>query len=158
MTGADLEATFAAHSMNAETEQHSCLPRACDTYAVKHSGTCHSIRKTQQLGIGKLASFNPTINKGCTDLVVGDSICLSPLVGYAKPKGVPNEPKAASMGVMNKQSISSTETVKTYPAMIAAKELVPCLWRCLQASLNNARNLPCQNQAVLARDSPKRTE
>lgn len=116
---------FAGCRIGSKTDHHRCLPRTCETYIVKHGDTCHSIRKTQQLTLGKLASFNPTFNKSCTNLIIGDSICMSPPGGYAELRGVQSKPKATSIGTVNKRSIDSTETAKGSPAVSPADKLIP---------------------------------
>lgn len=100
------------YSVNSQTDRRRCLPRTCKTYRVKQGDTCLSVRKAHQLGSGKLASYNPTINKDCTNLIADDMICVDPPGGYAKIRNVPAKPKTTSEDKIDTQSVDLTEPVK----------------------------------------------
>jgi hypothetical protein len=59
---------------------------------VKDGDTCQSIRKVHQLSFGQLTYYNPTVNQECSNLIVGDSICVSPPGRYPVLRVVPEKP------------------------------------------------------------------
>jgi LysM repeat protein len=70
---------------NLLSDQKLCLPQACDTYLVRQGDTCASIAASFGLTIASLIAYNPAINGGCTNLIAGTNICLSPAAGTYTP-------------------------------------------------------------------------
>ncbi|KAF7342671.1 hypothetical protein MSAN_02024900 [Mycena sanguinolenta] len=58
-------------------EARSCSP----TYTVKPGDTCSAIATAKGLTLAELYSYNPSINSGCTNLAIGEVLCLGPGVG-----------------------------------------------------------------------------
>ena len=75
---------------------------------MKDGDSCQSIRKAHQLSFGQLIYYNPTVNQDCSNLIVGDSICVSPLGSYPVLRVVPEKPKDASLGTGNEGAVNVT--------------------------------------------------
>lgn len=67
------------------SDGNRCLPNSCQTYEVKHGDTCVSIARSFQLTSTNVLSFNPTLNFQCSNLIIGETICLSPPAGWYTP-------------------------------------------------------------------------
>ncbi|KAF8876135.1 hypothetical protein BD779DRAFT_1650928 [Infundibulicybe gibba] len=52
------------------------LPKCTKEYTVKPGDTCDGISAAQRVSTWQLAQANPQINKGCTNLFVGQKLCL----------------------------------------------------------------------------------
>lgn len=65
--------------------RNRCLPKSCETYKVKQSDTCLSVAKAVGLSYTMLLSYNPTLNRQCTNLFKDDQICLTPPAGRYRP-------------------------------------------------------------------------
>jgi hypothetical protein len=66
---------------------------------VQEGDTCQSIRKAHQLSFGQLIYYNPTVNQDCSNLIVGDSICVNPPGGYPVLRVVPEKLVNVTEGV-----------------------------------------------------------
>jgi hypothetical protein len=78
---------------------------------VKDGDTCQSIRKAHQLRFGQLIYYNPTVNQDCSNLIVGDSICVTPPGGLPVLRVVPENPKAALTGIGSEGVVNTTEGI-----------------------------------------------
>jgi LysM repeat protein len=67
-----------AHLIVAFLTSSRCLPQTCSTYQVQTNDTCWSIASAQSIGVYQLQSWNPALNPGCTNLIEGTTICISP--------------------------------------------------------------------------------
>ncbi|KAK9646497.1 hypothetical protein HCH54_005237 [Aspergillus fumigatus] len=56
--------------------QNLCLPRQCPVYLVQPGDTCNTIAEAYSLSIADLISYNPSLNRACSNLIVGDNICV----------------------------------------------------------------------------------
>ncbi|KAJ5951266.1 uncharacterized protein N7479_009679 [Penicillium vulpinum] len=57
--------------------QNLCLPRACPVYLVQDGDTCNSIADSYDLTIADLISYNPSLNRACSNLNSGDNVCVA---------------------------------------------------------------------------------
>jgi hypothetical protein len=75
---------------------------------VEQGDSCQSIRQAHQLSFGQLIYYNPTVDRDCSNLIVGDSICISPPGGYPVLRVVPEKPKDASLGTGSEGAMNVT--------------------------------------------------
>ncbi|TPX08542.1 uncharacterized protein E0L32_010029 [Thyridium curvatum] len=57
--------------------QQLCLPNPCTLYNVQSGDTCGAITSSQNLTLTQLLSWNAFISPACTNLIAGDSLCVS---------------------------------------------------------------------------------
>ncbi|GJC83778.1 lysM domain-containing protein ARB_00327 [Colletotrichum liriopes] len=53
-----------------------CLVNKCAVYTVAEDDTCKSIARAHSITEAQLLAWNPSINSGCYNLVVGDQVCV----------------------------------------------------------------------------------
>ncbi|GKT97447.1 lysM domain-containing protein [Colletotrichum tofieldiae] len=53
-----------------------CLVNKCAVYTVAEDDTCKSIARAHSITEAQLLAWNPSINSGCYNLVVGDQVCI----------------------------------------------------------------------------------
>lgn len=63
--------------------QNLCLAPNCTAYAITSGDTCQSIANATGNSVPQLFSWNPAIDPGCTNIIAGENICISP------PGGIP---------------------------------------------------------------------
>ncbi len=71
----------------------------CQTYKVKANDTCWSIADSlgSNVTITDIMSYNPTLNDICSNLRLGENICISPATGQYTPTLIPGV-KATQIG------------------------------------------------------------
>ncbi|CAF9932024.1 MAG: hypothetical protein ALECFALPRED_005146 [Alectoria fallacina] len=62
-----------------------CIPQPCTTYLVQPNDTCWSIASANNIYASNIIAYNPSINPDCTNLLSGESVCLSPAGGVYTP-------------------------------------------------------------------------
>ncbi|XWW92082.1 hypothetical protein V2A60_000004 [Cordyceps javanica] len=62
---------------NLQIGQKLCLPHPCTLYTIQSGDYCNSILNAQNLTLTQLMSWNAFISPGCTNLLAGDSLCIS---------------------------------------------------------------------------------
>lgn len=55
-----------------------CLPFTCQTHAVVSGDTCSQLATAAGITLQSFFGFNPTVNTYCTNLIVGQNVCVSP--------------------------------------------------------------------------------
>lgn len=78
---------------------------------MKEGDTCQSIRKAHRLSFGQLIYYKPTVSQECSNLIVGDSICVSPPGGYPVLRVVPERPKATLVDTGNEGAVNTKEDI-----------------------------------------------
>lgn len=66
--------------------QKLCLPEACATYTVKEGDYCFDIALNHDAPYAAFFNWNPMINKRCTNIIPGQSVCVAPPGGAWKSK------------------------------------------------------------------------
>ncbi|RMD43837.1 hypothetical protein DV735_g1270, partial [Chaetothyriales sp. CBS 134920] len=55
-----------------------CLPAPCTTYVVQSGDTCSSIANETSNSFSQILAYNPVLDNYCSNLIAGESICVSP--------------------------------------------------------------------------------
>ncbi|EAW07585.1 LysM peptidoglycan-binding domain-containing protein [Aspergillus clavatus NRRL 1] len=55
-----------------------CLPRKCQIYKVKAGDTCATIADAYNLSVVDLVTYNPAVNRACSNLIADTNICVGP--------------------------------------------------------------------------------
>jgi LysM repeat protein len=55
-----------------------CLPFTCQTHTVVTNDTCSQLSDSVGISLQSFFGYNPTINVYCTNLILGQNVCLSP--------------------------------------------------------------------------------
>lgn len=55
-----------------------CLPPTCSIYQVQTNDTCWSVSAANNITVTQLQSWNPALNGGCTNILSGSTVCVSP--------------------------------------------------------------------------------
>ncbi|KAH8820661.1 hypothetical protein F5884DRAFT_827017 [Xylogone sp. PMI_703] len=89
--------------------QSLCLPQRCKTYTLTSSDTCDTIASDNGITYSTFLSFNPTINRDCTNLHNTSVVCISnPNGDFIPPVNLPG----------NDTSSSSSSTTSQYAATV----------------------------------------
>jgi LysM repeat protein len=81
-----------------------CLPYVCQLYTIVSNDTCDSIANTVNIPFPAFLGYNPTINPYCTNLITGNSVCVTP------PGGVYNA-TTISGAIPTQTAVYATATV-----------------------------------------------
>ncbi|KAL1895469.1 Chitinase 2 [Sporothrix stenoceras] len=94
--------------------QAICLPQACTRYYTVQSGdSCYKIDTTFGISLTQFQQWNPTVNTDCTNLNIGQKVCVSVTPGN-------------STGNWTSSSIPSSVSVTSSPTASASPSTVPC--------------------------------
>ena len=119
----------------------SCLPQSSSTYLVQSNDNCWSIASANSIPASILIGYNPSLNSDCSDLISGENICISPVVGIYIPTTI-NGATVTQTGSYASATISppgsiphgtTTQCGKYYDCNVGDN--------CQQISLNNSITL-----------------
>ncbi|GFF42111.1 autolysin [Aspergillus udagawae] len=82
-----------------------CLPRKCQIYKVQANDTCASIASAYSISVVDIFTYNPTINRACSNLIADTNICIGPSGAQYTPTTI-----AGVTGTKTNQYATSTVT------------------------------------------------
>lgn len=69
--------------------QTLCIPATCATYVVQSGDSCDAIASSKGISFSDILTYNPVLDNFCTNLIAGESICVSPPGGVVSLTTIP---------------------------------------------------------------------